>query len=76
MEAGMSEDDAKLLADIGRELPSIDVDDARAQRIAAPTRLRVGRGPSPLRFVEPIAVTLLVTSVLVWVVVKLIEILG
>lgn len=72
----MSEDDAKLLAAISRELPTIDVDDARAQQMAAQTRLQVGRAPSVLRFVEPVAVALLVTSMLAWVVIKLIEILG
>jgi hypothetical protein len=72
----MSDHDTKLLADIGRELPPIDVDDARAQRIAASTRMQVGRGPSSLRFVEPVAVALFVTSMVAWVIVKLVEILG
>jgi hypothetical protein len=72
----MSEDDARLLAEISRELPQIDVDDARAQRIAESTRRQVGRGPSRMRFFEPVAVGILATSVLAWVVLKLIEILG
>ena len=47
-----------------------------AQRIAQRTRLQVGRGPSPRRFVEPALVALLVLAVLVWTVIKLIEVLG
>lgn len=72
----MSDNDAKQLADLGRELPPIDVDDVSAQRIAALTRQNVGRGPSPMRFVEPVAVALLVTSLVVWLVIKLVELLG
>jgi hypothetical protein len=76
MEGEMSDDDAKLLTELGRDLPSIDVDEQRAQRMVARTRQHVGRGSSPLRWVEPVAVALLVTSVLVWALVKLFEILG
>ena len=71
----MSDDDAKKLAELSRELPSIDLDDAAAQRIAQRARASVGRGPSPWRFVEPVLVGLLVVSVLVWTVLKLIEVL-
>lgn len=70
------ENDAKKLAEISRELPSIDLDEAAAQRIAQRARASVGRGPSPKRFVEPMLVGLLVVSVLVWTVLKLIEVLG
>jgi hypothetical protein len=69
-------DDAQKLAEISRELPPIDVDDARAQRIAAMTRQQVGHGPSPRRFVEPILVGVVATSMLAWVIYKLVEILG
>ena len=69
-------DDAKKLAEISRELRPIDIDDAAAQRIAQRARASVGRGPSPARFVEPVLVGLLAMSVLVWTILKLIEVLG
>jgi hypothetical protein len=69
-------DDAEKLAEISRDLPPVDVDDARAQRIAAMTRQQVGHGPSPKRFVEPILVGVIATSMLAWVIYKLVEILG
>jgi hypothetical protein len=69
-------DDAQKLAEISRELPPIDVDDAHAQRIAAMTRQQIGQGPSRRRLVEPLLVGVVAASVLAWVVYKLIEILG
>jgi hypothetical protein len=75
MEVGMS-DDAQKLAEISRDLPPVDVDEARAQRIAAMTRVQVGHGPSPKRFIEPILVGVVATSMLAWVICKLVEILG
>jgi hypothetical protein len=76
MEDAMSDDDAKKLAEISRELPPIDIDDAAAQRIKQRARATVGRGPSPTRFVEPALVALLVLSVLVWTIYKIIEVLA
>jgi hypothetical protein len=76
----MSDDDATAdatkLMEISRELPPIDLDDASARRIAHEARMSVGRGPSPLRFVEPIAVALLGGGVLGWAIMKLVEVLG
>ncbi|HUS31160.1 MAG TPA: hypothetical protein VMZ53_21770 [Kofleriaceae bacterium] len=71
-----NDDDANKLAEISRELPPLDIDDAAAQRIAQRARASVGRGPSPTRFIEPVLVGLLVLSVLVWTILKLIEVLG
>ena len=68
-------DDAKKLAEISRELPKIDIDDVSAQRIAQRARASVGRGRSPTRFVEPVLVGLVLLSVLVWTILKLIEVL-
>jgi hypothetical protein len=77
MEDAMSEaDDVSKLAEISRELPRIDLEDTAAQRIAQRTRHQVGRSPSARRFIEPALVALLVLSVLVWTVIKLIEVLG
>ena len=72
----MTDDDAKKLAEISRDLPTLDVDEATAGRIATTTRAFVGRGNSPLRFIEPILVALLVTSILAWTILKLVEVLG
>lgn len=69
------DDDAKKLAEISRELPPIDIDDASAQRIAHAARQSVGRGPSPKRFIEPVLVGVLALSMLVWTILKLIEVL-
>ncbi|HSD91127.1 MAG TPA: hypothetical protein VLB44_26575 [Kofleriaceae bacterium] len=70
-----ADDDAKKLAEISRELPLIDIDDASAQRIAHIARQSVGRGPSPKRFIEPVLVGVLALSVLVWAILKLVEVL-
>lgn len=74
----MSDDpnlDAKRLAELGKELPSLDLDSASAQRIAHRARQSVGRGPSPVRFVEPALVAILAVSILVWTALKLYELL-
>jgi hypothetical protein len=66
-----SDDDVKKLAEISQQLTSIDVDDARADRIARRARVGVGRGPSPVRFLEPMLVVVFTTSFLVWVMMKM-----
>lgn len=79
MEEPMSDDanlDARRLAELGKELPSIDLDGATAQRIAQRARLSVGRGPSPTRLVEPLLVALVAVSIVVWTAYKLYEILS
>ena len=68
-------DDADQLAQLGRELPRIDLDDQRAQRIAHRARGSVGRGRPLTRFVEPALVVLFETSVMMWVLVKVVEVL-
>jgi hypothetical protein len=76
MEDGMTDrDDAALLAELGRELPRIDVDDQRAREIGQRARGAVGRGAPASRFVEPILVGLFEASLLVWTVMKLVEVL-
>jgi hypothetical protein len=78
MEDGMTRpdrDDAALLTELAREMPRIDVDEARARQIGQHTRGAVGRGAPASRFVEPILVVLLELSVVGWTVVKLIEVL-
>ena len=72
----MSDDDAKKLAEISRELPPIDLDDVSAQRIALRARQQVGKGPTLTRFIEPAVIVLFTTSMVAWIVYKMIEILG
>lgn len=70
------EDDVAKLAELGRELPAIDLDRATAERIARRARDDVGRGPSPARFVEPAIAAILTASYLTWAVIKVLEALG
>lgn len=70
----MSDEDAKKLAEISRELPPIDLDDVSAQRIAMVARKQVGKGPPLTRFIEPAVIVLFTTSMVAWIVYKLIEI--
>lgn len=63
------------LGELARGLPSIDVDTTTAEQIARRVRPAVGKGPSPARLVLPIASALLVTAYLVWLVLRLVEIL-
>jgi len=64
------------MVELHKHLAPVDVAPASAELIARRARLSVGRGPSPRRFVEPAVVVLLTTSFLVWMVVKLVELLG
>lgn len=68
-------DDADQLAQLGRELPRIDLPDEDAQRIAHRARAAVGKRPSAARFVEPTLIAVFEVSVLMWVLVKLMEVL-
>ena len=63
-------------AELRKHLTPIDVDHASAELIARRVRPLVGRGPSLRRFLEPAAVVLLTTSFLIWMVLKLVEVLG
>lgn len=57
-----------------RELPPIDLDRETADRIAARARGEIGRGESPLRFVEPVLVAAMSSSFLVWAALKIAEV--
>jgi hypothetical protein len=70
------DDDATKLAEVARELPRVDVDDASARRIAAVARASVGKGPPVRRFVGPVLVMVFTGSLTVWMIVKLAELLG
>lgn len=69
-------DDARELAEISQQLTAIDVDSVSAERIARIARPDVARGPSPRRFVEPVLVALVTTSVLGWAILKIVELLS
>lgn len=70
------QDDTTKLTELGRELPALDLDTTTAALIARRARDQVGRGRSPLRFVEPAIAALLVIAYLVWVVMTALEVLG
>jgi hypothetical protein len=58
------------LDELSGKLPALDIDPALAATISAAGRRDVVRGRSTRRFVEPVLVTLLVASFLVWAVWK------
>ena len=72
----MTKTDEDALAELGRELPSIDLDATTAELIARRARQDVGKGPSPRRLILPIVSGALIAGCLGWTIVKLIEILG
>jgi hypothetical protein len=66
------DDDAAKLAELARELPTIDLDPVSAARIAR--RARQGAGLA--RYVEPVLAAAFVTSYLAWAISKVLEALG
>jgi hypothetical protein len=69
----MYDDDAAKLAELGRELPGIDLDATSAARIARRARQDVGRGPSVMRFIEPAIASVFAVSYLAWAIAKVLE---
>jgi hypothetical protein len=67
-------DDTTTLGELSQQLTAIDVDASRADRIAFQARGTLGRGPSLLRFGEPVLVTIFTASFLVWALMKVIEV--
>jgi len=67
------DDDAATLAELGRELPGIDLDASSAARIARRARQGVGRGPSLVRFVEPAIAGVFAASYLAWAIARVLE---
>ncbi|MBC7974037.1 MAG: hypothetical protein H7138_03560 [Myxococcales bacterium] len=66
------DDDAVKLAELARELPTIDLDPASAARV-----VRVARqGAGLMRYVEPVLAAAFVTSYLAWAISKVLEALG
>lgn len=65
-------DDAAQVAELARGLATIDVERDRAAEILA----RARRGPSALRFVEPVVAAVIASSYLAWAIVKIIEVIG
>jgi hypothetical protein len=68
--------DESKLAELSRDLGAIDVDAASANRIAHRARADLGRGPSRLRFGEPVLVAIFTLSLLAWALIKVLEVLG
>jgi hypothetical protein len=69
-------DDTTKLAELSRNLGAIDVDATSADRIAHRARADLGRGPSRLRFGEPVLVAIFTLSLLAWALIKVLEVLG
>lgn len=67
------DDDALRIAELGRELPSVDLDRSTAEQIARRIRPDVGHGPPLSRVVEPVLAAIVVIAYLVWLVIKLLE---
>jgi hypothetical protein len=70
------DDDARQLAEISKELPSIDLDATTAELIARRARQDVGKGPSRRRLILPIITGITTAAYLAWLIIKLIEVLG
>jgi hypothetical protein len=69
-------DDVANLNEVIRSLSALDVEPTTAEQIARRARNDVGRGRSPLRFVEPAIAAILAAGYLAWAVIKVIEALG
>ncbi|MEO7736104.1 MAG: hypothetical protein ABIY55_34420 [Kofleriaceae bacterium] len=65
-------DDASKLAELARELPTLDLDPASAARIVE--RARHGAGLA--RLIEPVLAAAFVTGYLAWAISKILEALG
>ena len=68
----MTPDDHALDA-LGPALAPVDLDPARAARIAERARRQLGRGASPARLLEPIAVTAATLAYLGWAIARVID---
>ena len=66
------QDDAQKLAELAGGMVEIDVERGRAAEILA----RARRGPSVVRFVEPVVVVIVASSYLAWAIVKIVEVIG
>jgi hypothetical protein len=67
-----AKDDAQL-ADVGKQLPALDLDATTAEQMARRVRQDLGKKPSPKRFLEPIAVAIVAASALGWAIYQLVE---
>lgn len=70
-----TEDDIVQLAELGKDLPALDLDAGAAERISRRARDDLGKG-RPLREIwEPVLAGLIAVAYLVWVILKLLELL-
>ncbi len=70
----MTDDDAKKLAEISKDLPPADLDVEAARRIMEAARRDVGRGASRIWMAEAALVAIFTSGILVWTLLKVIEI--
>ena len=68
--------DLRRLTEISRELPPIDLDAQSAERIARRAGDDLGKRPPVRRTVELALATVIVAVYLVWVIGKVLELLG
>ena len=68
--------DLRRLTEISRELPAIDVDAHSAERIARRAADDLGKRPPVRRHVELALASVIVAIYLVWVIGKVLELLG
>ncbi len=68
-------DDASLLAELGRELPPVDLEEPSALRIAHHARHAVGRRVPLTRLAEPVLIVAFELVLVGWTVLKLVELL-
>jgi hypothetical protein len=70
------DNDAKKLAELGRDLPPIDVDATTGEQIARRARMDVGKGLPRRRWILPIAALAVSLGYLTWTLLKVFEVLG
>jgi hypothetical protein len=68
--------DLRRLTEISRELPRIDLDEESAERIAHRAALDLGKRPPIRRGLELALASVIVTVYLMWVIGKVLELLG
>lgn len=68
--------DLRRLTEISQELPRIDLDDESAERIARRAGEDLGKRPPIRRHLELALAAVVVTIYLVWVIGKVLELLG
>jgi hypothetical protein len=67
------DDDLRALTELGRQLPTTDLDPGRADQIRRAGRARLGHGVPPLALLEPLAIGAMTASYLIWAVLRALD---